>query len=547
MSPQSVGDAVISTDAEGRIEYLNPVAEQLTAWSLDEARGRPVAEVLRLVDEVTREAIGSPPGTGLGAGESGPAADHTVLVTRGGQEIAIQQSAAPLCDREGKVIGAVIIFHDVTKERRLKRALSYQATHDALTGLINRREFENRLHAALLSAQRGEGVYALLYADLDQFKVVNDTCGHPAGDRLLREVTALLQSRVRSSDIIARLGGDEFGILLESVSLDQARRIAEGIRQGVRDYRFTFGAHTFAVGASIGMVHVRTGEQSVAELMKAADLACYAAKSAGRNCIHVYEAGSDTRRTPEMPWVARIAQAPEEGRLELFFQPIVPPPGGRARGEFHELTVRLRADDGHLVPPGDFIAAAERYHVMARVDHWVVTQAIQLLTERRQRQEPLPLLAVNLSATSLNEPAFVDYVLTRAADPHIAGALCFEISEAAAVGSLSGATLFMRELKARGCRLTLDDFGSGLSSFVHLKTLPIDFVKIDGQFTAQIADDPVDRSVVEAICTVGRSLGIATIAGCVESAAALHVLSGIGVDFVQGFQLAPPRPLKELP
>jgi diguanylate cyclase (GGDEF)-like protein/PAS domain S-box-containing protein len=549
---QSIGDAVISTDAEGRIEYINPVAESLTAWSLDEARGRPIADVLNLVNEITREPIENPLMTALGRGESGAPGDHSVLVTRSGQEVAIQESAAPICDRQGRVIGAVIVFHDVTKERRLKRALSYQASHDALTGLINRREFDNRLHAAVLSAQRGEGCYALLYIDLDQFKVVNDTCGHQAGDRLLRDVTGLLQTRVRTSDTIARLGGDEFGVLLEGCTLEQATRIAEGVRQAIRDYRFMWGASTLSVGASVGVVQIKAETENVASIMSAADIACYAAKDEGRNRIHVYEQDGVSHRHREMHWVARVTRAVEENRLELFFQPIVPvsvandPAGGVGPPAFHELTVRLRDDDGHLVPPSEFIPAAERYNVMSIIDRWVVARAVELLKGRQHNGVPLPLLAVNLSGTSLNEQSFAEFVLQKVGDTGIAAALCFEITETAAVTSLSNALYFMRELKARGCKFSLDDFGSGLSSFMYLKTLPVDFLKIDGQFISHIAEDAVDRSMVEAISKVGRALGISTVAECVESQAVLDELKRIGVDFAQGFFVSSPRPIVQL-
>ncbi|HUI58610.1 MAG TPA: PAS domain S-box protein [Steroidobacteraceae bacterium] len=552
---QSIGDAVISTDAEGRIEYINPVAETLTAWSLDEARGRPIAEVLNLVNEITREPIGNPLMSALGLSETRAAAEHSVLITRSGQEVAIQESAAPICDRQGKVIGAVIVFHDVTKERRLKRALSYQASHDALTGLINRREFDNRLHAAVQSAQQGEGSYALLYIDLDQFKVVNDTCGHQAGDRLLRDVTGLLQTRVRASDTIARLGGDEFGVLLEGCTLEQASRIADGVRQSIRDYRFVWGSSTMSVGASVGVVQIKPDTPNVASVMSAADIACYAAKDEGRNRIHVYEQDGVSHRHREMHWVARVTRAVEENRLELYFQPIVPvartagaaaaPVAPRVQ-TFHELTVRLRDDDGQLVPPSEFIPAAERYNVMSIIDRWVVSRAVELLKQRHQSGAALPLVAVNLSGTSLNEQAFADFVLQNAGEPAIAAALCFEITETAAVTSLSHATYFMRELKARGCKFSLDDFGSGLSSFMYLKTLPVDFLKIDGQFIGNIARDQVDRSMVEAISKVGRALGIATVAECVESEAVLAELGRIGVDFAQGYFVAAPLPIAQL-
>jgi diguanylate cyclase (GGDEF)-like protein/PAS domain S-box-containing protein len=542
---QSIGDAVISTDAEGRIEYINPVAESLTAWSLAEARGRPIGEVLNLVNEITREPIENPLVCALGRGETGPAADHSVLITRAGQEVAIQESAAPICDRQGRVIGAVIVFHDVTKERRLKRALSYQASHDALTGLINRREFDNRLHAAVLSAQRGEGTYALLYIDLDQFKVVNDTCGHQAGDRLLRDVTGLLQGRVRASDTIARLGGDEFGVLLEGCTPEQSARVADGVRQAIKEYRFVWGATTLSVGASVGVVQISAETESVAAIMSAADIACYAAKDEGRNRIHVYEADGVSHRHREMHWVARVTRAAEENRLELFFQPIVRI-GAEGAPTFHELTIRLRDDDGRLVPPSEFIPAAERYNVMSIIDRWVVVRAVELLKRRREAGGSLPLLAVNLSGTSLNEQSFAEFILHTVGEPEIASALCFEITETAAVTSLSNATFFMRELKARGCKFALDDFGTGLSSFMYLKTLPVDYLKIDGQFISQIATDPVDRSMVEAISKVGRALGIATVAEWVESEAVLDELKRIGVDFAQGYHMARPMPLAQL-
>jgi Amt family ammonium transporter len=387
-----------------------------------------------------------------------------------------------------------------------------------------------------------------LYIDLDQFKVVNDTCGHQAGDRLLRDVTGLLQTRVRASDTIARLGGDEFGVLLEGCTLEQATRIAEGVRQAIRDYRFVWGASTLSVGASVGVVQIQADTESVASVMSAADIACYAAKDEGRNRIHVYEAGGVSNRHREMHWVARVTRAAEEDRLELFFQPIVPVGSATATApRFHELTVRLRDDDGQLVPPSEFIPAAERYNVMSIIDRWVVHRAIELLRQRRGRGEPLPLLAVNLSGTSLNEQAFAEFILQSVGEPDIAGALCFEITETAAVTSLSNASYFMRELKARGCKFSLDDFGTGLSSFMYLKTLPVDFLKIDGQFISHIAHDPVDRSMVEAISKVGRALGISTVAECVETQAVLDELNRIGVDFAQGYYLATPQPLAQLP
>jgi EAL domain-containing protein (putative c-di-GMP-specific phosphodiesterase class I) len=318
------------------------------------------------------------------------------------------------------------------------------------------------------------------------------------------------------------------------------------VRQAIRDFRFIWGASTLSVGASIGVVQIRAETQNVASVMSAADIACYAAKDAGRNRIHVYEADGGSPRHKEMHWVARVTRAVEDKRLELFFQPIVALAADAAR-PFHELTVRLRDDAGTLVPPSEFIPAAERYNVMSVIDRWVVGQAIELLRTRRSHGQSLPLLAVNLSGTSLNDAAFVEFVLHSVGEPALAAALCFEITETAAVTSLVSARYLMTELKARGCRFALDDFGTGVSSFVYLKSLPVDFLKIDGQFIKDITQDPIDRSMVEAIGKVGRALGIATIAECVESAAVLAELKRIGVDFAQGFYLAQPLPLAQLP
>jgi diguanylate cyclase (GGDEF)-like protein/PAS domain S-box-containing protein len=543
---QSIGDAVISTDASARIDYLNPVAERLTGWSVHEARGCAIGEVLQFIDESTRQPVAYKLDRVLINGETSVPSDHIVLVNRRGEELAIQETATPIRNREGEAIGAVIVFGDVTKERRLKRALSYQASHDALTGLINRREFDTRLESAVTSAQRGEGEYVLLYVDLDQFKVVNDTCGHSAGDRLLRDITSLLQTRLRASDTIARLGGDEFGLLLERCSLEQAERVADGIRQSIHSYRFLWGANSLSVGASIGVVRIARETTSAASVLSAADIACYAAKDGGRNRVQVYERDHGTNRHREMQWVGRIARAVEDGRLELYAQRIVGVSANASDTPFFELMVRLRDEDGTLVPPNEFIPAAERYNVMVMVDRWVVGRAIELLDTCAKQGRRLPLVAVNLSGTSINDEDFLEYVLAKLHDERVARALCFEITETAAVASLSKATYFMRELKARGCRFALDDFGSGVSSFVYLKTLPVDFLKIDGHFAAHVATDVVDRSMVEAIAKIGSAMQVATIAEKVESAEVLQVLKQIGVDYIQGFHLAEPCAIEDV-
>jgi diguanylate cyclase (GGDEF)-like protein/PAS domain S-box-containing protein len=548
---QSIGDAVITTDSEGRIDYMNPVAESLTGWENREAQTQLIGNVLTVVDEATREATESPVMRCLREGQMLGLSEHTVLVNRRGQELAIQDSAAPIRDRAGNLIGAVMVFHDVSKERRLHRALHYQASHDALTGLINRREFENRLTAAVENArQDADGRHALLYLDLDQFKLVNDTCGHPAGDQLLKQITGVLQSRVRSGDTLARLGGDEFGILLQSCSLDQALRIAESLRQAIRDFRFMWQDGVLEVGVSIGIVEITSETPTVANVMSAADVACYAAKDLGRNRVQLYKPDDVPERHREMHWVSKLTRACDEGRFELFYQPIVPigPIVHEHEREHFELMLRLRDESGALVRPAEFIPAAERYNVMPSIDRWVVRQALDRLAHRVGSGVKPFTIAVNLSGTSLNDERFLEYLIAELSGSELAaGAMCFEITETAAIANLGNVVYFMRELKARGCHFALDDFGSGLSSFMYLKTLPVDYLKIDGQFVENVTRDRVDRSMVEAIGQVGKTMGIQTIAERVESAEVLAELGRLGIGYAQGFHIAKPRSTKEFP
>jgi diguanylate cyclase (GGDEF)-like protein len=381
----------------------------------------------------------------------------------------------------------------------------------------------------------------VLYIDLDQFKVVNDTCGHSAGDRLIREITGLIQSRVRAGDTIARLGGDEFGVLLENCTLEQAGGIAETVRRAIRDHRFVWNGSTTAVGASIGVVEISMESESAATLLSAADVACYSAKDGGRNRVELYHADRGRDRHREMRWVAQITRAIEENRLELVHQPIQPL-GPRGPRRFHEVMVRMRGEHGELIPPDQFIPAAERYNVMPAIDYWVLDAVVRHLQGLPAGTER-PLLAVNVSGNSLSDQSYLERVLALVDASGVAESLCFEITETAAVSHLDTAVHFMRELKARGCRFSLDDFGSGLSSFRYLKRLPIDFLKIDGEFIGHVVTDAVDRSVVRSIVEVGHSLGIQTVAEKVETAEVLALLAEIGLDYAQGYHIARPQPL----
>ncbi len=544
---QSIGDAVITTDAAGVIDYLNPVAEQLTGWTLDEARGQALDSVLRVVNEANQESAENLVARCLKEGRVILGNDQAALVARNGREVAIQNSAAPIRDREGRLLGTVVVFRDVSRERRLRRALSYQATHDALTGLLNRREFEHRLHAALAETRGDSAVeHALVYVDLDQFKVVNDTCGHPAGDRLLKQITSLLQTRVRTSDTLARLGGDEFGILLQDCALEQAMKIAEGLRQSIREFRYEWAGQQIKIGASIGIVGIDKTSESVAAVMSAVDVACYAAKDGGRNRVHVYEADNVPARHKEMQWVSRLQRASDDGRLEIYFQPILPIGRNKDPQQHYELLLRMRDETGNLVQPIEFIPAAERYNMMPAIDRWVVKHVLSTVLARGKVGEHATF-AINLSGTTLSDEGFLEFLLGELSATEIRpGSLCFEITETAAIASLSNVVYFMRELRDRGVRFALDDFGSGLSSFSYLKNLPVEFLKIDGQFVENVYRDPVDRSMVEAICQVARAMGIRTIAERVETKEVLEALAQIGVDYAQGFLIASPEPIAGL-
>jgi len=540
---QSIGDGVITTDADGNVDYINPVAQDLTGWDMRSARGTHVTELMMIVNEHTRASCENPVIRCLKEGRVITLPENSVLITKNGEEVPIQDSAAPIRDRIGNIIGAVMIFHDVSKESRLFRQLSYQASHDTLTGLINRREFENRLATALDKiSDNNEDTHALLYVDLDQFKVVNDTFGHTAGDALLRQLSETIQNNIRSSDVLARLGGDEFGILLERCSQERAIEVAEAIRGSIEGYRFEWKDSFTTVRCSIGVVLVTSENADVAGLMSSADVACYSAKDMGRNQVHFYRDSDASLRHEEMKWVSRITSAVEEDRLELFFQPIIGigEENGERRGHY-ELLLRMRDENGELVGPNQFIPAAERYNLMSTLDRWVIHEALSELADRNEDGVARYTLAINLSGTSLSEDRFLDFVIDELEKQKLPqGAICFEITETAAISNLARVVHFMQTLKKLGCKFSLDDFGSGLSSFTYLKNLPVDYLKIDGHFISNVAEDSVDESMVKAIHEVGSAMGIETIAERVETKQVLDKLGSLGVEFAQGYYIARP-------
>jgi len=542
---QSIGDGVITTDASSTIDYINPVAEQLTGWRLEDVMGRPVEEIFRAFHEETCEPLENPLTVSIRRARPIKSVRPMLLIRRDGNELYVESTASPIRGANGKVGGGVLVFHDVSESRELNRRLSYHASHDLLTGLVNRREFENRLERALKSAKAREASYALCYLDIDQFKIVNDTCGHSAGDALLGQVGALLKSKVRWRDTLSRLRGDEFGILLESCTLDEAMHTAESLREAVRNFRFSWEERVFRLGASIGVVPITADNEDVASILSAADGACAAAKEQGRNRVHSF-AENDIelmRRRREMQWAARINAALEEGRFELFRMPILPLQVPET-GAHYELLLRMRDENGRIVAPDSFIAAAERYGITPSIDRWVVENALRWLVSEADERARLAMCSINLSGQSLGDDKFLPYVIDQFHRSGIdASKICFEITETAAVASFSQANRFIQALKELGCKFALDDFGTGLSSFGYLKHFPVDYLKIDGSFVREILHDPIDREMVRSINEIGHLTGKQTIAEFAENAEIIQMLRNIGVDFAQGYGVAQPTRL----
>ena len=537
-----IADGVITTTAAGTVDYLNPVAEALTEWPAEIARGQPLEAIFAVVDEQTRHPVGNPVNDCLKNQRITSLAEGSLLISRSGKEYAIGDSAAPIRTRDGDIVGAVLVFHDVTQMRRAKHQLVHEATHDALTGLVNRTEFERRLEHALASAKAHGGHHALCYLDLDNFKVVNDSVGHGAGDTLLKEVTALMMGKIRGRDTLARLGGDEFSLLMENCPLDNALRVAEDLLSAVKDFRFVWEDRRFAIGVSIGLVPITADAQSTAGLLTQADIACYTAKDLGRGRVHIYHprGGESLRKRWEFSRIAHLRQALQRDELLLYQQPIVALAATGSGPVLRELLLRLVDTEEHLLLPRAFLPIAERYGLMASVDRWVIQNAFRYWGAQLAASPDLGI-TINLSASSLSDQSMPAFVRSQFSESRLLpNQVCFEIAENSVIHNLDKAIEFMRDLKSNGCTLALDQFGNGPSSFYHLKRLPVDYLKIRGRLVRDMAADNVNRSIVEAINDVGHALGMLTIAESVETDEVLKALQAIGVDYAQGIALGPP-------
>jgi len=545
---ESIGDGVITTDTRGTVVYMNPIAEMMTGWDEKQAKGKPLQEVLRLLDEVNAKPLTLPLRQWLKEGRrcqlSNPAVLQHKLKER---DFTIELSGSPIRNAKGNVIGAVLAFHNVTKLRTLTKQLSYQASHDALTGLINRSEFENRVEHSIRSAHNDNKQHALCYVDLDQFKVVNDTCGHHAGDDLLKQVTALMQDKLRASDTLARLGGDEFGILLMGCDIRHAQKVAENIRAAVEAFRFVWEDHIFRIGTSIGLVSISRETQSLNELLSAADSACYVAKEGGRNLVHTYSQDDDAiaRQHGQMQWKERIQKALDEDRFELHFQTIAPVKANQKSGQRGEILLRMVDDNKNnknsLIMPGAFIPAAERYQLMPHIDRWVISHALAAL-KGKLRTEKWECCFINLSGQALSDPKLLDYVLAEIkrhkVPPRI---LCFEITESAMIANFDNANRLITTLRELGCQFALDDFGSGMSSFAYLKNLNVDYLKLDGEIVKDVAKDRASYAMIHAINQVAHVMEMKTVAEHVETQDIFEALRKLGIDYVQGYGIAYPE------
>jgi diguanylate cyclase (GGDEF)-like protein/PAS domain S-box-containing protein len=548
----AMGESVITVDAEGRIDYINHSAENLLSQRFDQVMGKSFSEVASLVDETDRRMLEDPVRKALTTGGRVSMGRRAVLVPAGaGPERSVEISVTPLRLEGKEILGLVLVLHDTSELRGLTRQMTYQASHDPLTGLVNRREFERRLQEAMDSSQTGNVAHALCFLDLDRFKTVNDTCGHTAGDNMLREVATLIKEAVRDSDTAGRIGGDEFALLLVGCPLDKARQIADDVVRSVNDYRFVWKDKIFNIGVSVGLVEIGRGASTIEDILNAADSACYVAKKQGGLHVHVYSAleEASARHSGEIHWLQKLQSALRDNKFELYFQPIVHARAGGLRGPALEVFVRLEGESGQpSAPPAEFIRAAERYRLMPHVDRWVVQTVLSALGRGGMKLPPGRSVAINIAGQTLGDSDFLEFVVDcfdhTGANP---ADICFEVTESSVVANLDHAHRFIEVLHGMGCEFALDDFGSGLSSFSTLRTLPMDYLKIDGSFIKNLAGDSVNQAMVAAMIDLSRSLNFRVVAEQVEDQLSLDTVTNMGIDFVQGFVVGRPQPLSMVP
>jgi diguanylate cyclase (GGDEF)-like protein len=547
----SIADAVITTDDAGKIEHMNTTAEKLTEWSLDTARGNGVEDIFKIVNSEAPTLLLDPVGQCLRDGRVIRLVKPVELNGRLNTKTEIEVTVSPTRNRDGRIIGAVLVFHDVSIVREMQDHIDYQASHDSLTGLFHRREFESFLQQALDSAHKEGKHHALCYMDIDQFRVVNESFGHLAGDELLIQVSALLRSLVRDEDKLARLGGDEFSVLLLDCPLEEAVNKAETIGNVIDEFRFVWQGKTINISLAISIVSVSSASGSVNEILRAAESACYSAKAKGRGQMVVYQSDDPEllKRRGEMRWATRISDALRNQKFRLYYQEILPIQKEEQEYTHCELLMRTETDEHELISPESFIPAAERYNLMSDIDRWVVSTAIQTIKRLEKGADIVKKSSygINLSGQSLSDESFFDYVSGLFKEYEInPECVCFEVTETTAIVNEEIALNNIQKIKDMGCRFALDDFGTGVSSYSYLKKYPFDYVKIDGSFIRHIQENPLDRVMVESVCRIAKTMNIKTIAEYVEDRSILQILRDLGVDYAQGYGIAEPAPLQEM-
>lgn len=535
---ESIAEGVITTDNDGRIDYMNQAAETLIGSNRDDVAGHRTGELFTLVDDADHRPLGDPVERCLAMRRRVNMGRRAVMVTQDGEhEHSVEVTASPVRGPGNSISGSVVVIHDVSELRGLTRKMSYQATHDPLTGLINRREFERRLEEALDSAHAEESAHILFYMDLDRFKAVNDSCGHQAGDNMLREVAGLIKEQVRDSDYVGRLGGDEFGALLIGCPIDKSRQIANDICNAVDEYRFVWQDKIFNIGISIGLLEIGHTSGTPQDVMSAADSACYIAKQEGRGRVHVYSARDEAlaRERGDIHWLRKLQAALHEDRFHLAVQPILAMSGGTDTGPAVEVLIRMPDDRGRTVDSAEFLQAAERYQLMPQIDRWVIDTALAAIAGGEIKLPGHRSCAINLSAQTLADDAFLGFVVDSLDRTGVSPAsICFEVTERAILTNIQQAQRFIEVLHGIGCEFSLDDFGSGLGSFSHLKSLPIDYLKIDGTYTRNLTTDEVNQEMVAAMIKLARKMEFRVVAEQVEHQEDFDWLRDSGIDFIQG-------------
>ncbi len=534
---ESIAEGVITTDNEGRIDYMNRAAESMTGADREAAAGQQVSDIFSLIDEADRRSLGDPVERCLAMRRRVNMGRRALMVSRDGeQEHSIEITASPIKGPGNSITGTVVVFHDVSELRGLTRQMSYQATHDPLTGLVNRREFERRLQEAMDHAHAEESTHILCYMDLDRFKAVNDSCGHLAGDNMLREIASLIRNQVRDSDSVGRLGGDEFGTLLIGCPLEKATQIATDICGAVSDYRFVWQDKIFNIGISVGLVEITQASGSLQDIMSAADSACYVAKQRGRGQVHVYSARDEAiaRERGDIRWLRQMQSALHEDRFQIALQSIIAT-AGQDSGPAYEILIRLPDERGRIANSAEFLRPAQRYQLMPQIDRWVVAATLSAMNAGEIRLPRGRSCSINISGQTLSDEGFLGFVVDSLDRSGISpGSICFEVNEGVVSTDVQHVQRFIEVLHGIGCEFALDDFGSGLGSFSRLKRLPVDYLKIDGAYTRGLPADDINQEMVTAMIKLARTMEFRVIAEQVESQQDFDWLRDHGVDFVQG-------------